>query len=218
MIDWFNATPLRRNATAIIFLAAAAAILWSAKESSLYVDIELLSVSEMAPNFNLLRMDGREQRLDTMKGNVIWIIFGNTENSGTQQQLKEAEIISDRYKDQDLRILLLVQKQEYGEVKQFVDSNKCTAAILFDSTGAVAERYHAVYMPTSFIIDKTGKIQGFHRGVWRAKESELNRIIEEYLKSGSHNNPKVSEGQKKDGQDASAGGAAPEKSDSGGQK
>ena len=172
-----------------LFFAVSAVVLWNAKTTGLYVDIELLSLGEKAPNFKLERLDGRKHQLKDMHGAVVWIIFGRTSDDKTQIQLKEAREIANKYKEYDLRILFLSQSQGPTELQKYVDAEGCAAAILIDKGDRAAAKYHVDFFPTSYLVDKTGTIRAVYRGVVRADEKGFTRIVGELLRSGMKNAP-----------------------------
>jgi hypothetical protein len=79
--------PLRRWLLRTVALAVCAAILWVAKGTSLYEDLQLLSIGEPAPEFSMPRTDGRKLRLSQLRGYVVWLIFGRVDDPGTARQL-----------------------------------------------------------------------------------------------------------------------------------
>ncbi len=189
MFDGLSDTRLRRALAVTVFLAVAAAVHFTAKQSSLYVDLELISMGEIAPDFKLRRLDSRSYRLSALYGDVVWIIFGRTDDDGSVIQLQEARKVAEKYREQGLRILFLAQSQGFEEVEKFVQEHGSAGAMMFDVGGRVAKRYHARHWPTSYVLDKTGRIEGGRRGVWRASNSALNRILQETLRSGTRSTP-----------------------------
>lgn len=175
-----------------LFFAVSAAILLNAKKSGLYVDIELLALGEEAPNFKLERLDMKKQQLSEMRGAVVWIIFGRTDDDHdrTVTQLKEARDVAKHFREWDLRILFLSQSQSRSDLQQYVDENGCAAAIMLDKGNRIAAKYHVDHHPTSYLIDKTGFIRSVHRGLVQADDRGFMKLIEEHLRSGTRNAPK----------------------------
>ncbi len=173
-----------RPLIATLFLAASAVLLFSAKNTSLYVDIELLNVGEMAPTFSLPRLDGYYQKLTEMKGSVVWIIFGRTDDAETVLQLQEARKIADAWREWDLRILFVAQSQSEKVLQEFISKNGCAAAVMMDNGGRTARVYNAENWPTSYLLDKTTRIRYSSRGLIRAGDGQFNQLIGEFARSG----------------------------------
>jgi cytochrome c biogenesis protein CcmG, thiol:disulfide interchange protein DsbE len=184
MLEWINATTLRRRAAIILFLSLAAVVLAGAKRTSLYEERNLLSAGKPAPEFTLRNRDNFPVRLGEMRNSVLWVIFGRIDHDGTILQLREAKKIAEKSKDSDLAILLLVQSETRDEVQRYIDQNGCPAAVLFDVGGKVAKTYRVQDWPTSYLIDKSGFIRERHHGVWSADDRALTRGLREYLNSG----------------------------------
>ncbi len=180
----------RRYLSLTLFFALSAVVLFTAKNTGFYVDMELLALSEEAPNFKLERLNGGKQQLKDMHGAVVWIIFGRTDDERTIIQLNEARNIAEHFKEWDLRILFLSQSQNPADLQQYVDENGCAAAIMLDKGNRVADKYHVEHLPTSYLIDKTGFIRTVHRGFVRAEDKRFMGLVEEQLRSGTRNAPK----------------------------
>lgn len=172
-----------------LFLGVAMALLFSAKGMSLYVDMELLAVGDMAPSFKLPRLDGRTQRLSDMRGAVTWLFFGRTDDDETRIQIREARKMAENFRRWDIRILFIAQSQSEEVLQRFVEEHGCAAAIMLDKGGRTAAKYHASYWPTSYLIDKTGRIRAAFRGLVRAGNDRFEALVGELLRSGTRHAP-----------------------------
>ncbi|MCB9475771.1 MAG: redoxin domain-containing protein [Deltaproteobacteria bacterium] len=178
---------VRRRLIAAVYLGVAAAIWWTAKGTGLYVDRELLQLNNQAKDFGLPRLDGNEQTLSALanRDNVVWIIFGRTDDKPSRIQLNEARTIAEDYREfENLRILFLANGQSAEEINEFVKAEGSAAMILLDKGGITARRYKATTWPTSYIVDQSRTIRGGHRGVWRAHDRQLNKLLRTYLLDG----------------------------------
>lgn len=180
---------LRRRLPLTIALAVCLALVWIAKGTPLYDNLGLIQDGEIAPDFSLKRTDDDSTRLSQLRGYVVWIVFGSTKKSDCVLQLEEARTLSKEFRDRGLAILFLAQSQSKSEIEQFVAERGSAAQILFDNGGRVADIYHASDMPTSYLISKTGHVMASKRGVWRANDNRLRKLIDEGLRSGTRNAP-----------------------------
>lgn len=184
-----NDSALGRRLPLAIALAVCCALVWIAKGTPLYDNLGLIQDGEIAPDFSLKRTDDDSTRLSQLRGYVVWIVFGRTTKAECDAQLEEARTLSKEFRDQGLAILFLAQSQSKQEIEKFVAERGSAAQILFDNGGRVADVYHATDMPTSYLIGKTGHVMASKRGLWRANDARLRRLIDEGLRSGSRNNP-----------------------------
>ncbi|MCL4236333.1 MAG: TlpA family protein disulfide reductase [Deltaproteobacteria bacterium] len=180
---------LRRRLPLAIALAVSLALVWIAKGTPLYDNLGLIQDGEIAPDFSLKRTDDDSTRLSQLRGYVVWIVFGRTTDSDCVTQLEEARALSKEFRDRGLAILFLAQSQSKTDIEQFVAERGSAAQILFDNGGRVADVYHASDLPTSYLISKTGHVMASKRGVWRANDARLRRLVDEGIRSGSRNNP-----------------------------
>ena len=76
--------------------------------------------------------------------------------------------VYEQYKDKDLVVLavnvLAAEKIEMEEVNRFLDEKGYTFPVLFDVDGQASVQYKVRGLPTTYIIDKNGRIAEFVTG------------------------------------------------------
>jgi hypothetical protein len=88
--------------------------------------------------------------------------------------------LHEEFKDQGFSVLAVNGYDETRErVQQFVDSRKLTHPIVLMGGKIARERYHVIGYPTSFWLDREGKVLGHDSGYAASQEVQLrNRIVE----------------------------------------
>ncbi len=114
----------------------------------------------IAPDFVLRDLEGNEYQLSNLKGNMIIINVWASWCKPCQFEMPAMQEIFDKYKDKGL-ILLAVNntyQDNLSDVINFVSENRLTFPILLDTEGIVSNKYQVQALPSTFFIDKTGKI------------------------------------------------------------
>jgi peroxiredoxin len=114
----------------------------------------------IAPDFVLKDLEGNEYQISNLKGNMIIINVWASWCKPCQYEMPAMQEIFDKYKDKGL-ILLAVNntyQDNLSDVIDFVSENRLTFPILLDTEGFVSNKYQVEALPSTFFIDKTGKI------------------------------------------------------------
>jgi hypothetical protein len=86
-------------------------------------------------------------------------------------------------KDNGLQVFLVNLKEKSTEASSFMEHFKYKSTALLDSEGEVAKKFHIMGIPTSLLLDKTGKIVFRSNGSvnWKSAkmESLLNQLLNE---------------------------------------
>jgi len=110
--------------------------------------------------FNLQILSRGNASLANYKGKVIILNFWATWCPPCRAEMPSMELLYQRYKDAGLEILAVNVRERASSVFQFIRSNNYTFPVLLDNDGNVSSAYGIEAFPTSFIIDRRGKIIG----------------------------------------------------------
>jgi thioredoxin-related protein len=86
-------------------------------------------------------------------------------------------------RDNGLQVLLVNLQEKSTEALSFVEHFKYKSTVLLDSEGEVAKKFHIMGIPTSLLLDKSGKIVFRSNGSvnWKSAKMEtlLNQLLDE---------------------------------------
>lgn len=123
---------------------------------------------DLAPDFSLLDREGNEIRLSDLRDKVVFIKFWTTWCVYCTYELPYVQEVYEQYKDKDLVVLavnvLAAEKIKMEDVNRFLDENGYTFPVLFDVDGQATVQYKVRGFPTTYIIDKNGRIAEFVTG------------------------------------------------------
>ncbi|MFJ5714848.1 peroxiredoxin family protein [Neobacillus sp. NPDC093127] len=121
-----------------------------------------LEEGNMAPDFQLMMIDGTEIKLSNMRGKKVILNFWATWCPPCKAEIPHMQ---DFYEAQDNnKVELLAINQTSSEkntqsVKEFVKERKLTFPVLLDQEGDIGSRFQAITIPTSYLIDSKGIVR-----------------------------------------------------------
>lgn len=147
--------------------------------------VEKQSGKNVVPNFTWTE-DGKKMSMNELKGNVVLVNLWATWCGPCVREMPDLSKISEELKDKNFRMLGLniFQQERAKKVEDFLKTNPVSYTIL-DGNNAVVDAFGEASgskieaVPTTFIIDKNGKIAETIVG-GRDKETFL-KAIDKYL-------------------------------------
>ncbi len=116
---------------------------------------------ELAPDFYWFNKDGNKISLRSLKGKTVLINFWATWCGPCKAELPDIEAISKQYASKGLVVIGISEDQGPGllkDVSSFVRKHELTYQIVIDND-EIANAYGGINaIPTSFIVNKDGKI------------------------------------------------------------
>jgi tetratricopeptide (TPR) repeat protein len=112
-------------------------------------------------NFKLKDLSGRELALKDFRGKIVLLIFGELYQENTLKAFQDVKKIMKEKKSfrDSIEVLLIISErkkpEEYITVKEGLEIN---CPVLLDNDRNVYAQYEIIAIPTTFIIDRNGKI------------------------------------------------------------
>ena len=113
----------------------------------------------IAPDFTFPDMNGKSVSLSQFRGKVVFLNIWATWCGPCRIEMPDMEKLYRKFKKEDL-VILAVSIDRHGEpvVKPFVKELELTFPILLSPDGRIQRIYMVNALPSSFIIDKSGRI------------------------------------------------------------
>ena len=151
-------------------------------------------INKQAPEFSLLDLNGNKVSLSDFKGKVVILDFWATWCPPCVKEIPHFIELYNEYKDQGLAIIgISVDHQGVGIVKAFNQKFKVNYPIVMMDSKVVRAYGNITGIPTTFVIDQTGKIRRMYVG-YRDKtvfEADIKELLPG-IKSGQRSTGTVS--------------------------
>ncbi len=137
-------------------------------------------VGEQAPSFSLKNAEGKDVTLADMKGKIIILNFWATWCPPCRAEIPDFIRVYKKYQSKDVEIVgISLDHKGWDVVRPFVKNNNINYPVLLGDQ-KIAKAYGNISsIPTTFIIDKKGKIVDQHVG--SITEKDLVKKFEKLL-------------------------------------
>lgn len=133
-------------------------------QSFMQKDKEQLEVGDFAPNFQVQTHDGKALKLSDYRGKVILLNFWATWCGPCRTEMPDIQKVYDTWKPRGLEVIAMNIAETPISVSNFTEQLKLTFLIGLDTDKTVTKTYKVGPIPTSFFIDKNGKIVKIYQG------------------------------------------------------
>ena len=102
--------------------------------------------------------------LDLLKGKVVYVDFWASWCAPCRESFPWMNRMQSELGHDGLVIIAVNVDRERADAEQFLRSHAAQFRIVYDPQGRLPERFGVRGMPTSFLIDRNGRIQSRHEG------------------------------------------------------
>jgi len=145
------------------------------EKDRLFRKMGALSIPPIAEaiDFTLKDLNGKPVRLSDFRGKIVLLNFWATWCPDCRIEMPSMQKLHSRFKDTDFVLVSISIKESASEVQKFFKKHKLTFIGLLDSDGEVGSQMGIRAIPTTFILDRNGKIAGTIMGSreWDSKAS-----------------------------------------------
>jgi cytochrome c biogenesis protein CcmG/thiol:disulfide interchange protein DsbE len=123
------------------------------------------AIKEAAPDFTLQLFDGGSFRLSDHKGKAVVINFFASWCVSCGEETPIIEKVAHQYSPQAVSFLAIAVDDTEKKAKAFLQKTGLTIPAGLDKTGKIKDDYGLYGMPTTFFIDRNGRVNYLHAGV-----------------------------------------------------
>jgi cytochrome c biogenesis protein CcmG, thiol:disulfide interchange protein DsbE len=143
--------------------------------------LKLLSLLFIA----LVAMPGAEaappQALEPIQGKVIWVDFWASWCVPCRRSFPWMNTMQHKYAEQGLQIIAVNLDKDRALADGFLAEVPAEFSLRFDPAGQLAKQFEVQAMPSSFLLDESGKVLASHFGFRIADTEEYERAIQAAL-------------------------------------
>ncbi len=112
-----------------------------------------------AVELNLPDLEGRTQRLSDYRGKVVMVNFWATWCPPCVEEIGTMNSLAERYKNKDFNLLSVDFRETAEHLRKFKQTVPIDYPVMLDSDGLVSEAWNVMAYPSTFILDKQGRIR-----------------------------------------------------------
>lgn len=186
---------IRKNWSTVIMIAVLI-LLWGSPDAKAWVMRQMISTglfnskieekteksSLLPPNFSVRNENGEITETSQLRGKVIFINFWASWCPPCRAEFPSVQKFYDAYKtNQNLVFLTVNLDDEMILGKNYLQKEKFTIPFLVPNSSIPKELYNGS-IPTTIVLDKTGKIRMHHSGMADYSKDSFYQEIEQLLK------------------------------------
>jgi peroxiredoxin len=118
-----------------------------------------LENGQAAPAFELERLGGGALAFPgDLAGKVVAVRFWADWCPFCAEEMKDIEPLYRRYRDKGLVVVAVNVRQDPETASRFIERLGLSYQVVLDREGAVARRYGVIGLPTTFFVDREGRL------------------------------------------------------------
>ena len=142
-----------------------------------------VEAGKTAPEFQLPNLKQESIKLSGYKGKVVYLDFWASWCGPCKKTFPWLNELQKKYGKDGFEVVGVNVDAKKADADKFLASTPADFTVLFDPAGATPATYEVQGMPSSFIIDRTGKVHLAHRGFKDGEAAELEAEIKKLLQA-----------------------------------
>ncbi|MFZ6818733.1 TlpA family protein disulfide reductase [Undibacterium sp. Ji22W] len=130
-----------------------------------------------APAFELNAENSSKHQLKQYFGKLVYVDFWASWCAPCLQSFPFMNSMQQKYQAAGLQIIAINLDKKMGDAQIFLNKNSAQFLVLFDPEGKTPLQYGVKGMPSSYLIDRSGKIIFTHKGFKLADQAVLEAKI-----------------------------------------
>jgi peroxiredoxin len=136
----------------------------------------------MAPDFTLKSREGVNIKLSELRGQVVMVNFWASWCGPCRQEMPLLQQLYDRYQSLGFSLLGVNVDEDKAAADKMLSDIPVSFTILYDNRSQVSKEYQVKAMPSTFMVDRDGRIRYLHKGYKPGYENDYQEQIRELLR------------------------------------
>ena len=120
---------------------------------------ERVKINAPAPGFSLPDLGGKEISLSSLKGKVVLLSFWSIYCQPCRQEMPMMETLYQKFKNEGLEVVgVNIDRDPLVSIQNFVKENHVGFSILLDRERKAMRIYQAHFLPSTFVLDRSGTV------------------------------------------------------------
>jgi len=143
------------------------------------------SDAQPAPTFSLPDIySGERNTLKQHQGKVVYLDFWASWCGPCRQSLPLLNKLRNELGSEYFEVIAINLDKNPEDGKRFLQKYPVNYPVLSDVMGVTPEKYQLTGMPTSYLIDQDGQIQGAHQGFRSSDIDKIRKAVHKLMKQG----------------------------------
>ena len=144
-----------------------------------------LTQKPQAPNINFVTLEGKTIPMSSLQGKMVLVNFWATDCPGCIAEMPGLIQTYNEYKNKGFEVVAVAMSYDpLRQVATYTRNNALPFPVSHDSTGEIAQQFNEVRVtPTSFIIDKQGRI--IQKLIGELEFTSLRKTLDQHLGTGA---------------------------------
>ena len=135
-----------------------------------HVDVSAIVAGELAPDFTLTNMEGKEVKLSDYKGKLVYLNFWATWCGYCDEEMPDLQALN--AENDDLVVLAVNVREDKDTVQAYLEKGGYDFPVLLDLEGEIAGTYLVSGMPTTYFINSKGVLLDRYPGMMDKDQME----------------------------------------------
>jgi peroxiredoxin len=144
--------------------------------------VQAVQTNAPAPDFTLHAMSGPNLRLQELRGRVVMVNFWATWCGPCRQEMPHLNRLHEKYSRSGFVLLGVNVDDDPQNAAAVAAKLGIQFPVLLDTDKKVSDQYDLMAMPSTYLIDRDGKVRYLHRGYLSGYEEQYEKQIRELLK------------------------------------
>jgi thiol-disulfide isomerase/thioredoxin len=154
------------------------------REAFTKAGLPLLREKRQSKDFTLKTPEGKSVTLSQLKGKVVFLNFWATWCGPCRVEMPGMEALHRRYREEGLEFVAVDIMENAVQVRDFMKNSNYTFPVLLDPHGSVSTSYGIQALPSTYILDRDGKIIFFALGARNWDTPAIFTAFERLLRNG----------------------------------
>ncbi len=143
-----------------------------------------LEIGQTPQNFSLDSNRGTQFNLSELKGKVVYVDFWASWCSSCKASMPWLNKLQNQLGD-SFQVVAVNLDEQRETAQAFLQKSGVNLLVAYDPAGTIPEQFGVQAMPTSFLLDKNGKVAFIHEGFNSKDSAELEAKIREVVSSSA---------------------------------
>ncbi|MFI0374842.1 MAG: TlpA family protein disulfide reductase [Candidatus Thiodiazotropha sp.] len=136
----------------------------------------------MVPDFTLKSREGVNIKLSELRGQVVMVNFWASWCGPCRQEMPLLQQLFDRYQSLGFSLLGVNVDEDRAAADKMLRDVPVSFPILYDDRSKVSKQYQVKAMPSTFMVDRDGRLRYLHKGYKPGYEEEYQQQIRQLLR------------------------------------